>query len=143
MGAVSIDSTEVEHLLDKHAKRAKHLAPQMESIAADIVAFVQDQFDTGGNMKWKPLSPKYLAWKMSKGKSAVPLTFDGMWSGSHRAEFDDHSAGTSSNAPYAKYHVSKDARTKIPYRSPYDLDDAIVEDASKRIAKFLATGKVT
>lgn len=143
MGAVSIDSSEIEALLHKYSERATKLAPQMESIAADIVAFVEDQFASGGDGKWQKLSDRYLKWKLAQGKSATPLTFNGMWSGSHRAEFDNESASTSTNASYAIFHVSKEARHKIPYRSPYDLTDEVVEDASKRVAHFLCTGKVT
>ncbi len=143
MGAVEIDSAELMAVLKKFDDRASKLTPIMESIATDIVAFVEDQFQSGGGGKWKPLSTAYAKRKAKLGKTSTPLTFDGVWSGSHRAEFDATSAGTSSSVPYAVFHVSKEARKVIPYRSPYDLDDDFISEAAQRIAHYVATGEIT
>ena len=136
MSSAEVDVTELVKLLEKYA--AIDLAPFFASLSEDMASAVLDMFKSSGNGTWPTLAVSTAIQKLRKGKSLQPLVYNGTWMNSPTVESDATSATVGTNVPYAIFHVSDAPRSKIPLRNPYDLGQPFYDDATMRLADFIA-----
>ncbi len=147
MLSFTIETQGLEQIAKILVSRTTDLRPQLEVIGEDLINAVQDAFKSGN---FQALAPSTVKFKLSKGKTAAPLIFNGTWRRQHRSKVGDDFVEVVTDVPYAVFHVSDKPRTKIPLRNPYDLSPSgalgsqdVLEDAASRLAHFIATGEVT
>lgn len=133
-----VDMTEVIREIENLGKNARDLSPQMAVVASDIVAEVTRRFQAGN---FQVLAKSTLKRKLRAGKSAQPLLYNGGWRNSHEPDFGPDFAATYTDRFYAIFHVSDQARSKIPLRDPYAFDQDFWDEQVEHITQFLLTGK--
>lgn len=128
---VGVDTREVERLLAAYRKAGGDLSGTMAVIAEDLVAAVNDEFETGGRGRWPPLAESTL--NSRRGSVAQILVDTGRFAGSIRAESGPDFAEAATDVSYAVYHVSDAPRTIIPLRNPFDIPEEVFERAAQTI----------
>lgn len=126
---VDVDTTGLEAEIKRFEKRGGDLSQVMSTVAEHLVAAVSDRFEAEGDGQWPPLAPATIAARRKGGRGAKILQDTGRWAGSHRAYFGRDFAEAASDTSYAIYHVSKAPRKRVPYRSPYDLNQRVYDEA--------------
>jgi phage gpG-like protein len=124
--SVAVDVRELRTVLAELTRNAQNLPDLMPSIAEALVAAVQSEFETEGRGAWPPLAPSTIAARRGGGGGAKILQDTGLFAGSITPAFGPDWAQAFTNVPYAIFHTSDKPRTKIPYRNPFDIDEAAV-----------------
>lgn len=137
---VSLDTKELEKYLETWRKRSEDLSPVMAIVAQFLVSEVDEQFETAGGGKWAPLAASTLKKRAAAGKMDGPLKFNGAFAGSIAGDYGPDFAEASTGVPYAVFHVSEAPRKIIPLRNPFDLPDAILDEALDMIVADLTRG---
>lgn len=148
MVEVGVNSEELTKLLAQLGARAGNLSAGMAIAGEELVAGVNDQFETSGDGTWPPLAgqdtdPPTSTWaaRLRAGKTDGPLKFNGGFAGSVHREYDGTSAGAYASVEYAVYHCSDAPRTIIPYRNPFDEErlaaNGVLERAQRAIIDSL------
>ena len=97
--------------------------------------FSVDVFNTQGaaiGEKWKRLSPYTVAQKARQGMPSTPLIASGNMRASFKTAVSTDQAVITNDAPYFKYHQSKEPRSKIPRR----VMMKITEQSKETIVKY-------
>jgi phage gpG-like protein len=129
-----LDTSDLIAAIGMFGEKARDLSEPMSVIADSLVTAVLDKFDQGGP-GWPPLADSTIAAR--RGTIAQILVDSGFLSNIH-AEHGNNWAEASTNAEYAKYHVSDKPRSKIPLRDFFDVDPGVFDDAADVIIEFLA-----
>ncbi len=105
----------------------------MSIVAEDLVAAVNDEFETAGHGSWDPLAESTLRKRRKEGKGAEILKDNGRFAGSIQPDSGPDFAEASTDVFYAVYHVSDEPRSIIPLRNPFDVPEEIFEEACRTI----------
>lgn len=132
-------SPELSEFLHAMGARGENAAPVMAVVANNLVAAVDDEFETEGHGKWPPFADST---KRARGANAKLLQKTGQWVGSHEPNFNSLEASATTGVEYAVFHVSDAPRERLPLRNPYDLPDEVWEEQAALIAQYVATGRV-
>ena len=132
---VNFDFTGLVRILK--SKRDVDFSGTMAVIAEDLVSAVHDEFDTAGHGKWAPLAESTIANRRhgGGGGDALVLQDTGRLYASIQPDSGADYAKASTDVSYAIYHVSKEARHKIPLRDFFDLPEEVYEHAQDTIVK--------
>lgn len=106
----------------------------LELVGEDIVEGIQEEFETAGHGKWEPLAESTM--KSRRGTIAQILVDTGAMRGSideSAIEVSDTSVTVASNVEYQVFHVSDEARTKIPLRDFYDIQEKYYDLAAETL----------
>jgi len=125
----------------------KDLRPLWDKLAQEFYRIEDEQFASEGahsGNPWKPLSPKYQAWKEKQipgpmileltNKLKLSLTYKG--SSAHVRIEEPLSISLGSSLPYARYHQTGTRR--MPARKPIDLS----EEDKRKLGKIIHRGLV-
>jgi phage gpG-like protein len=135
---VDFDSSELLGLLGDLRRRTGDLSDTMAIVAEQLVAAVNDEFETAGQGKWPPLAESTLAKR--RGSTAQILVDTGRLAGSISADSGPDFAEAGTNVEYAVYHVSSAPRRVIPLRDFFDLPDEVFAEAESTIVAGILRG---
>lgn len=151
----------LNRLFGRLIKNAKQTQPLMGAIAADMMDYSDDKFDTqsgvpesehnrpqGGTVRrWKPLAPSTLkarARKGNAGKKMLQISGARGLKGHRSTRYTSNTAavGVSGNIPYAPIHelggkAGRKHRSNIPDRSYLHLSAKDITRINKRIGSYL------
>jgi phage gpG-like protein len=128
---IIVDLAELERVVGDLSEAASDLSDVMAVVASDMLAAVDENFETGGKGKWPPLAPSTIAKR--RGSSAQILVDTAVMRGATTPTSGANFAEVGNNTSYAPFHVSKAARQKIPLRDFLELDDEFLEGAADEI----------
>lgn len=128
---VDVDVTGLEQQLKKLERRGGDLSPTMAIVAEMLVAGVSDEFETEGRGRWPGLADSTL--RSRRGSTAKILQDSGIFAGSIEPTSGPTWAEAGTGVDYAIHHVYGAPGANIPQRNPFDIDDAIFDDAIRLI----------
>jgi phage gpG-like protein len=135
---VSVDTSELQHVLDYLRENVDDLPGILPSVAEAMVSAVLSEFETEGRGKWAPLKQATIDRRRGGGGGAKILQDTGLFAGSITPDFGSDFAEAYTNVPYAVFHTSDAPRKVIPYRNPFDIDeDALLEDVVAMVQRVL------
>ena len=123
--SVKVDVRPLQFWLKELERRGRNLKEVNKGLAAILVEQVDENFATAGHGTWAPLAPSTLARRRKKGAGAQILVDTGRLAASinqGNTEVTGNSIEVFTNVKYAKYHVSPEARHKIPLRDFFAID---------------------
>lgn len=124
---VKFETRELREVLGAMRDRGKNLGDAMKFIAHDMVDRVEDNFATEGHGEWQGLADSTLKRRRKMGRGAKILQDTGRMAAATTADWGNDYAEAFNNTEYAKYHVSKKPRRKIPLRDFLAMDLKDVE----------------
>jgi phage gpG-like protein len=142
----NIDFAELRKVSDAFKARGGNLQSVTEVIAQDLVAAVEERFQTeSGHQQgpWKKLSASTIRRMRSRRRrSSVKILQDtGRLAGSITPYHDGLIAEAFTNVKYAKYHTSSAPRSKIPLRDFFDIDFVrVMEDTAELLMAEVIPG---
>jgi|GEM_PF-1502647 phage gpG-like protein len=126
---VTIDDKELKRKLKKLSENPKRLKSTMSNISIYMKKKVLENFEVEGNPRWKPLSKKYLEYKLQvKGASKI-LEFHGKLKQSISTRSNAKSAENFTGVKYGVYHQTGTGKMparpfmpskKLPEMPPFD-----------------------
>ena len=141
MSAVAVqfqlDDSELLKALDAYASRTKNLKPVFRLIALDFLDRVEDNFASESGFafgEWEDLAPATIAARRKNGVGYKILQDTGVMAGSVTPDYGNDFAEAFTTIFYAKYHTSKEPRSKLPLRDFFDID---IESAQKDAAELI------
>lgn len=135
---VTLDVRPLGKILKKMGAQAADLSPVMAVVAEQLVAAVNDEFETAGHGKWPPLAESTKRQRRGDGERSQILKDTGALAGSIRGESGPDFALATTDKFYAVFHVSDAPRTIIPLRNFFDVPDDVFEEAAITILGALA-----
>lgn len=132
----TIDFKELTAATQAYAKRGGNLQGVSEVIALDLVTEVEKRFETESGHEQGPWQKHAASTKLRmrgrRRRSNFKLLQDrGILVTSIQPFHDGIVAEAYTNVPYAKYHISKAPRSKIPLRDFFDIDwELIMENTA-------------
>lgn len=133
--SVEVDMGEVDQLLKDLEERGENLSPIMSVVAEDLVAAVSDMYESTGHGTWPGLSDATL--RRGGGKQAhKPMVDTGRAAASTEPHFGPDYAEATTNVDYLKFHL--DGGPVIPKRNPFELPDAVFDEATETILAYVA-----
>jgi phage gpG-like protein len=136
MSGVEVDTRELDRELRGIERRVTDYSPVTPVIAEILVGFVNDEWESAGRGRWPGLAPSTL--RKRRGTSAQILKDTGRAAGSVRGEYDHESASAVTDVAYMIYHASEDARTVLPLRNPFDVEDVAMPEIEDVLVDFIA-----
>lgn len=130
-----VDVSELEREYKRIEKRVGDFSPITPIIGEILVGYVNDEWDSAGRGRWPQLAPSTVAHR--RGTSTEILKDTGRAAGSVRAESDATSAAAVTDTDYMKFHVSDEARTRIPLRNPFDVLDVAWPEISTLVGDYI------
>lgn len=135
----------VRQLLSEMADRTRGVEPAWPSVGGVIAKAMINQFATEGSHllghQWAPLSPKYLAWKLSKGflterlrqtdAMRVSLTSRPM----AVEEYRPMSATFGTDDEKAHWH--QEGTSRMPQRKIIEVTDDLADDVNSVLARYI------
>ncbi len=127
----TIDFQELRDATKAFQARGGNLQGVSEVIALDLVTDVEKRFETeSGHVQgpWKKHAPSTIArMRGRRRRSNYKLLQDrGILVASILPYHDGIVAEAYTNVPYAKYHISRAPRSKIPLRDFFDIDFELI-----------------
>jgi len=122
---VKVDTRPLKFWLDELERRGRNLKEVNKNLAAIMVEMVDENFATQGHGEWPPLAASTLARRRAGGEGAQILQDTGRLAASislGHTEVTDRVVEVYTNVKYAKYHVSREPRKKIPLRDFLKID---------------------
>lgn len=138
---VEVDTRELDRELRKIGKRVTDFSPITPVLAETLVGFVNDEWESAGRGRWPGLAPSTL--RKRRGTSAQILKDTGRAAASVRAEHGQDFASAVTDVSYMVYHVSDAARTVIPLRNPFDVEDIAIPELEDLIADYITGSRST
>ena len=138
-GAI-VDTSDLERELKDIERRVTDYSPITPVLAEILVAWVNDAWDSAGFGTWAPLAPSTLYKRRLKGKGAEILKDTGRSAASVQADSGDTWAQAATDVSYMVFHVSDGARSKIPLRDPFDVEEAAWPDLADALGTWLVEG---
>lgn len=137
-GGVEVDVSELERELKAIERRVTDYSPITPVLAEILLGYVNDRWDSGGNGDWPALALSTLRKRRKRGRGAQILKDSGRAISSPRTESDHESFSVVTDVGYMIYHVSQGARSVIPLRDPFDVEEAAWPELSEIIGDFVA-----
>lgn len=134
-----VDVSELTREYKRIERRVEDFSPITPIIAEVLVSAVNDEWDSAGRGRWPPLAASTL--RRRRGTSAQILKDTGRAAASVRGEHDATSASAVTDTGYMVYHVSDQARTRIPLRNPFDVLDVVEDEISTLILDYVTGGR--
>lgn len=134
-----IDVSELLREFKAIERRVEDFSPVTPIIAEVLVGAVNDEWDSAGRGRWPGLAPSTLAKR--RGTSAQILKNTGRSAASVRGESDATSASASTDVETMVYHVSDQARTRIPLRNPFDVEDVVWPEISTILGDYITEAR--
>lgn len=134
----TVDTSELDRELADIEGRVLDYTPITPVLADILVACVSDEWDSAGRGRWAPLAASTLYKRRKKGLGAEILKNTGRSAGSVRGESDANSASAVTDVATMVFHVSDAARSLIPLRNPFDVEDAAWGDLSLALGEYIA-----
>ncbi len=131
-----VDVSELERELKAIKHRVTDYSPIAPVLADILVGYVNEEFESAGRGRWSPLAPSTLLKR--RGGSAQILKDTGRMAASIRAEYGSDWAAAVTDVSYAVFHVSDGARSKIPKRDFFDVEDAAWPDLVEVISDYIS-----
>lgn len=132
------DVSELEAYLGELAERGTNLTPIMAVIADDLVAAVNDRYESEGDGEWPPHAESTLRKRRGGGRGAKLLQDTGILAGSTAADYGADFAEAFSGVDYLKYHL--EGGPIIPKRNPFELRDEVYDEASQTLINYIVEG---
>lgn len=136
----TLDATALGKILKKLGAKPADLTPTMAVVAEQLVAAVNDEFETGGHGKWPPHAKSTIRRRrVGSGQGAPLLLKDtGALAGSIHEEHGADFALATTDKFYAVFHVSDAPRSIIPLRNFFDVPDDVFQEAAITILAAIA-----
>jgi len=138
-GAI-VDTSDLERELKDIERRVTDYSPITPVLAEILVAWVNDAWDSAGFGTWAPLAPSTLYKRRLKGKGAEILKDTGRSAASVQADSGPTWAQAATDVGYMVFHVSDGARSVIPLRDPFDVEEAAWPDLADALGTWLTEG---
>jgi len=138
---VRFDMASLGPMLEELRQRGGNIGALTPVIAEDLLESVLERFELeSGHAQgpWPELAPATLARRRASASPKM-LRDTGLLFGSITAFSSEEEAMAFTNVPYAKFHVSKAGRGRLPLRDFFDIDfEAVAERAAELVAAELA-----
>lgn len=138
-GAI-VDTSELDRELAAIERRVTDYSPITPVLAEILVSAVNDRWQSGGNGQWPPLAASTLYKRRLHGKGAQILLDTGRAAASVEAAHGADWAGAYTDVSYMVFHVSAAARSVIPLRDPFDVEEAAWPDFVDALGTWLTEG---
>lgn len=138
-GAV-VDTSELDRELSEIERRVTDYSPITPVLAEILVGAVNDRWMSGGDGQWAPLAPSTLYKRRKHGAGAQILQDTGRAIASVQAAHGADWAGAYTDVSYMVFHVSDGARSKIPLRDPFDVEEQAWPDLADALGTWLTEG---
>lgn len=138
-GAV-VDTSELDRELSAIERRVTDYGPITPVLAEILVGAVNDRWSSAGDGSWAPLAPSTLYKRRLHGKGAQILQDTGRAIASVQAAHGADWAGAYTDVSYMVFHVSAAARSVIPLRDPFDVEEQAWPDLSDALGTWLTEG---
>jgi phage gpG-like protein len=138
-GAV-VDTSELDRELSAIERRVTDYSPITPVLAEILVGAVNDRWMSAGGGSWAPLAPSTLYKRRLHGKGAQILLDTGRAAASVQADSGPTWAQAATDVAYMVFHVSDGARSKIPLRDPFDVEEAAWPDLADALGTWLTEG---
>ena len=138
-GAI-VDTSELDRELSAIERRVTDYSPITPVLAEILVSAVNDRWQSGGNGQWPALAASTLYKRRLHGKGAQILLDTGRAAASVQADSGDTWAQAATDVSYMVFHVSDGARSKIPLRDPFDVEEAAWPDLADALGTWLTEG---
>ena len=135
-----VDTSELDRELSAIERRVTDYSPITPVLAEILVSHVSDRWQSGGNGQWPPLAASTLYKRRLHGKGAQILLDTGRAAASVEAAHGADWAGAYTDVSYMVFHVSAAARSVIPLRDPFDVEEAAWPDFVDALGTWLAEG---
>ena len=133
---VRVDVSEVTRVIDHYIALGGDLSPAMAIIAQDLVAAVEEQYETEGEGNWDPLAEATLRGR--RGGIGKILQDTGIMAGSTAPHHGDFYAEASSDVPYLAFHV--EGGEHLPKRNPFELPERVYDEAALTVLEHILRG---
>ena len=120
-------------------RRTTDLSAVTPVLAEILVGAVNDEWDSAGRGRWPGLAPSTIARR--RGSSTQILKDTGRAAGSVRGESDSTSASAVTDTAYMIYHVSDEARTRLPLRNPFDVLDVAMPEIEDVVLGYITASR--
>ena len=120
-------------------RRTTDLSAVTPVLAEILVGAVNDEWDSAGRGRWPGLAPSTIARR--RGSSTQILKDTGRAAGSVRGESDSTSAAAVTDTAYMIYHVSDEARTRLPLRNPFDVLDVAMPEIEDVVLGYITASR--
>ena len=138
-GAV-VDTSELDRELGAIERRVTDYSGVTPVLAEILKGYVDDRWSSGGNGQWPPLAASTLYKRRLHGKGAQILLDTGRAAASVEAAHGADWAGAYTDVSYMVFHVSAAARSVIPLRDPFDVEEAAWPDFVDALGTWLTEG---
>ena len=138
-GAV-VDTSELDRELSAIERRVTDYSPITPVLAEILVSWVNDRWQSGGFGTFPPLAASTLYKRRLHGKGAQILLDTGRAAASVEAAHGADWAGAYTDVGYMVFHVSAAARSVIPLRDPFDVEEAAWPDLADALGTWLTEG---
>lgn len=138
-GGVEVDTAELDRELKRIEKRTRNYAPITPTLAEILVSYVNEEWESAGRGRWPPLAASTL--RKRRGGSGQILKDTGRAAASVHADHGADYAAAVTDVSYMVFHASDEARSKIPLRNPFDVEDVAMPDIEDMLALYVATGE--
>lgn len=134
---VAYDAHELVDVVRQLERRGRNLSQFTPSIAEELVSAVEEVFleqgAVGGSPKWEDLADSTKEQRRG-GEPYTILRDTAVLFGSIQPSSGPTEAAAGTDVPYAKFHISKKPRTKIPLRDFLAID---FETFTSEVAEML------
>lgn len=127
---------DLAHLFDTITARGKNLGRLTPIFAEMLVAAVHDRIEAEGP-GWQKLEDSTLRKRRKQGRGAKMLQDTGNFVSSIHGEDGPDFAEAATNVPYIIYSISKEPRTIIPYRNPFELETSEANRIADEVVDML------
>ena len=138
-GAV-VDTSELDREFGAIERRVTDYSGVTPVLAEILKGYVDDRWSSGGNGQWPPLAASTLYKRRLHGKGAQILQDSGRAIGSISADSGPTWAQAATDVSYMVYHASDAARSVIPLRDPFDVEEQAAPDLIDALGTWLAEG---
>ena len=135
-GAI-VDMSELDRELKAIERRVTDYSEITPVLAEILVSWVNDAWDSAGFGQWAPLAPSTLYKRRKRGAGAQILKDTGRAAASVQADGGPTWAQAATDVSYMVYHVSNAARSVIPLRDPFDVEEQAWPDLSDALGSYL------
>lgn len=137
-GDATVDVSALQKELRSLGRKVEDLSAFTPIAAEILVGHVNDEWESAGRGKWAPLAPSTLYRRRKRGRGAQILKDTGRAVASVQADAGPDWARASTDVSYMVYHVSDAARTVIPLRNPFVVEDVALPDVIDALQDYIA-----
>lgn len=135
-----VDTSELDRELSAIERRVTDYSPITPVLAEILVGAVNDYWMSSGGGSWAPLAPSTLYKRRLHGKGAQILQDTGRAIASVQADSGPTWAQAATDVSYMVFHAGDGARSKIPLRDPFDVEEQAWSDLADALGTWLVEG---